>query len=169
MTTAQPPDSNMPTFNSNPNLVQHTSKDGSMHPIQPYQQLMPQYHQNNPLPVPLPQYNNQQSHCKKQLVNLAENTIKLKEVANRHADMLQVNNKKTFESIQMIAVISRCVNEELGILKERAAELKEFVVASEGAIDVDVKNVVMPADPVSKELLEYVSTKKALEEVILAI
>lgn len=83
--------------------------------------------------------------------------------------MLQVNNKKTFESIQMIAVISRCVNEELGILKERAAELKEFVVASEGAIDVDVKNVVMPADPVSKELLEYVSTKKALEEVILAI
>jgi len=99
-----------PNFNSHPNLIRNVGKDGSIHAVLPqYQQ--PQYVPNNPLQIPISANNTAQNVCRRQLSNAVENTIKLKEAANKHADLLRTNYKNTFESVQRISMIGKCLND----------------------------------------------------------
>lgn len=43
------------------------------------------------------------------------------------------------------------------------------MTASEAIDEIDLKAVVVPTDPVSKELLEYIATRNALADVIQAV
>ena len=54
-------------------------------------------------------------------------------------------------------------------MKEENEELKNFVAVSENTGEIDLKNVVVAANPISRELLERISAKKALEDIILTI
>lgn len=79
---------------------------------------------------------------------------------------MQNNYIGTLASIQRIDLVNKCLLNEIEVIREENTKLKTFLEEADKLGEVDLKGVVVPADQQSKELVELLSQKKALEAVI---